>query len=258
MKIVVFVKQVPDSTATLSLDDGHINWGDAPLVINPWDEFAVEAALLQKEALGGDVIAVSLGDENARVALKHALAMGCTDAILISDPALAQADSQIIAHVLASALGKIGDVDLAVFGRQSIDGESGVVATQTARVLSWPMLSLVAAIRKSEPGKSIQVERALEAGRQVVEAALPAVLTISKEFADPRFPSFMGLRKSAKANITQWALGDLGLSPAPSQVFWSELSLPPKIEVQTEFIQGSSAQEIAEKLVEKILMEKVL
>ncbi|MHC1781863.1 MAG: hypothetical protein AB9891_03685 [Anaerolineaceae bacterium] len=258
MKIVVFVKQVPDSTAALTIEDGHISWGDAPLVINPWDEFAVEAALLQKEATDGEVIAVSLGGENAKEALKHALAMGCNDAILISDPALAQADSQVIAHALASAVTKIGDVELTVFGRQSIDGEAGVVSAQTARVLGWPMLSLTAAVRKLEPGKFIQVERALEAGRQTVEATLPAVLSISKEFADPRFPSFMGLRKAAKATITQWGLSDLGLSTEPSLVSWSDLSVPARVEIQTEFIKGSTPQEIAEILVEKILMEKVI
>ena len=96
MKIVVCVKQVPDSAAKVVVEGGKVTWGDAPLVINPWDEFAVEAALVQKEALDGEVIALSLGPEGAKDALKHALAMGCTDAILISDPALAGSDSQAI------------------------------------------------------------------------------------------------------------------------------------------------------------------
>ena len=89
MKIVVFVKQVPDSAAKVVVENGQVTWGDAPLVINPWDEYAVEAALQQKEAHGGEVIAVSMGKEGETEALKHALAMGCNEAILISDPALA-------------------------------------------------------------------------------------------------------------------------------------------------------------------------
>jgi len=138
LKIVVCVKQVPDSAAKVVVEDGRITWGDAPLVINPWDEFAVEAALMQQEALGGDVIALSIGGESAKEALKHALAMGCGEAILVSDPALASSDSQGIARVLAAAIRKIGDVDLTFFGKQAIDGDMGVTAAQTANVRSGP------------------------------------------------------------------------------------------------------------------------
>ena len=99
MKIVVCVKQVPDSAAKVVVEDGQVTWGDAPLVINPWDEYAVEAALLQGEAQGGDVIALTMGDEGAKDALKHALAMGCNEAVLVTDPALAGADSQAVAKV---------------------------------------------------------------------------------------------------------------------------------------------------------------
>ena len=87
MKIAVCVKQVPDSAARLVAVDGKANWGDSPLIINPWDEYAVEAALQQSEAHNGSVIAVSIGGENSKEALKHALAMGCSEAILISDEA---------------------------------------------------------------------------------------------------------------------------------------------------------------------------
>jgi electron transfer flavoprotein beta subunit len=258
LKIIVFVKQVPDSTASISVENGKVSWGDSPLVINPWDEIAVEAALLQREAAGGEVIAISLGAESAKEALKHALAMGCNDAVLVSDPALSNVDSQVIAQVLAKVVSKVGNVDLAIFGKQSIDGEAGIIAAQTARVLSWPIHSLVAAIRKLEPGNVIQVERVIEVGRQVVEAALPAVISVGKEYAEPRYPSFMGMRKASKANIPVWSLNDLGLGVMPSQVKWFDLVAAPQPEVQTEIIRGSSPQEIAEKLVEKILAEKVL
>ena len=118
MKIVVCVKQVPDSAATVVVEDGKVTWGDAPLVINPWDEYAVEAALRLTEEHGGDVVALSLGGEDAKEALKHALAMGCSEAILISDPALAGSDTQAVARVLAAALQKIGDADAVVFGKR--------------------------------------------------------------------------------------------------------------------------------------------
>jgi len=126
LKIVVCVKQVPDSAATMSVENGKVSWGDAPLVINPWDEYAVEAALQLSEAHGGDVVAVSMGDENAKEALKHALAMGCSEAILVNDPALAGADSQAAARILAAAVQKVGDVDAVAFGKQAIDSDTGL------------------------------------------------------------------------------------------------------------------------------------
>ena len=90
MNIVVCIKQVPDSAAKVTVEGGQVSWGDAPLVMNPWDEYAVEAALVQGEALGSDVTVISLGGESAKEALKTALAMGCNQAILVSDPALGQ------------------------------------------------------------------------------------------------------------------------------------------------------------------------
>lgn len=259
LKIVVCVKQVPDSAAKVIAENGKVTWGDAPLVINPWDEFAVEAALLQQETHGGEVIALTIGGESAREALKHALAMGCGQAILVSDPALASSDSQAVAKVLAAALRKIGDVDLAFFGKQAIDGDMGVTAAQTARVLGWPVLSLVSVIQALDPGgQSIRVSRATEEGRQVVEAKFPVALSVGKDIAEPRYPSFMGIRKASRADIPTWSLADLGIPAPASVVKWPELINPPVREVLTEIITGDSPQDIAEKLADKILAEKVL
>ena len=166
MKIVVCVKQVPDSTAKVVVEAWKVSWGDAPLVINPWDEYAVEAALQQKEALGGTITAVTIGDESTRETLKRALAMGADEAILINDPALVNLDTQSIARVLAAAIQKIGGVDMAFFGRQAIDGDAGLVPAQAARVLGWPALTL-AAVFKIE-GTYVRVERSVEEGRQIV------------------------------------------------------------------------------------------
>lgn len=258
MKIVVCVKQVPDTAAKVTVENGRVNWGDAPLVINPWDEFAVEAALVQKEALGGDVIAVSMGGENAKEALKHALAMGASEAILVSDPAIGAADSQATAKVLAAAIQKVGGVDLAFFGRQAVDGDQGVTAAQTARVLGWPLLSLVSVIQPDPGAGTIRVERSIEEGRQVVEGKLPAVVSVVKDIGEPRYPSFMGIRKASRATIPVWSLADLGIPAPASVIHWPEVINPPAREVVTEMISGESPQEIAEKLAEKILAEKIL
>jgi electron transfer flavoprotein beta subunit len=257
LKIVVCVKQVPDSAAKVVVQDGEVSWGEAPLVINPWDEYAVEGALMLAEEHGGDVTVVTMGGESAQEALKHALAMGCKEAVLISDPALAGADSFVTAQVLAAAVRKIGEVDLVVFGRQAIDGDAGVTAAQTARVLGYPALTLIAAIRASENGRLV-VERAVEEGRQVVSSSPPAVLSFVKDIGEPRYPSFMGIRKASRAQIPTWSVSDLGLDVPASKTRWPEITNPPAREITTEMISGASPQEIAEQLADKILAEKVL
>jgi electron transfer flavoprotein beta subunit len=259
LKIVVCIKQVPDSAAKVRVEGGQVTWGDAPLVMNPWDEYAVEAALQQKEALGGDVVAITMGGESAKEALKTALAMGCSEAILVSDPAMSGADSQATAQVLAAAIRKVGEVDIAFFGRQAIDGDMGVTAAQTARVLGWPALTLVSKIDSVDAaGRTIRVERSIEEGRQILEGKLPVVMSVSKDIGEPRYPSFMGIRKASRANIPAWSLSDLGVQAPASRVRWPEVMNPPAREVTTEMITGDSPQEIAEKLADRILEEKVL
>jgi electron transfer flavoprotein beta subunit len=257
LKIVVCVKQVPDSAARVVVEDGQISWGDAPLVINPWDEYAVEAALNQKEAYGGSVTVLSMGKEDEKEAIKHALAMGCDEAILLSDPALAGADGGAAARVLAAAIQKIGDVDLVIFGKQAIDSDTGTAPSMTARVLGWPALTLVSAIDGVDEGV-IKVQRAIEEGRQLVAAKLPASLSIIKDYGEPRYPSFMGIRKAARAQVPVWNLGDLGIQAPTAVVSWPDVMNPPEREITNEIIQGDSPQEIAEKLADKIMAEKLL
>jgi electron transfer flavoprotein beta subunit len=256
LKIVACIKLVPDSAAKVVVEDGQVSWGDAPLVINPWDEFAVEAALQQKEAHGGEVIAVTMGGENSKEALKHALAMGCDQAILISDEALKGIDTGGTARVLAAAVQKVGEVDMVFFGRQAIDGDAGITPAQTARVLGLPFLGLT--VKLELEGESVKVERAIEEGRQIVKADLPAVFSVAKDFAEPRYPSFMGIRKASRAEIPAWSLADLGIEAPTPVVEWPELMNPPSREVTCEFIEGDSPEEIAETLADKLIGEKVL
>ncbi len=256
MKIVVCIKQVPDSTAKMSVEGGKVSWGDAPLIMNPWDEYAVEAALQQKEALGGTLTAISIGDESTKEALKRAVAMGADDAILISDPALGYLDTQATAQILTAAIKKIGAVDMAFFGRQAIDADAGLVPVQTARLLGWPALTLASVI-KIDAG-NVRVERGVEEGRQVVTAKLPVLFSLTKDFGEPRYPSFMGIRKAARAEIPSWSLSALGISAPASVIAWTEIMNPPVKEVTCEFITGGSPEEIAETLATKIMAEKVL
>lgn len=260
MNIVVCIKQTLDTAATLTLVDGKAAWGDAPLVLNPWDEFAVEQALLTKEAEGGQVTAICLGPESAEEALKQALAMGCDEAILIQDPAFDTADSLVASRVLAAAIEKLDSPDLIFFGKSAVDTDTGVTGPQVARRLGWPSLNLVAAIPELDAGaKTIKVERLLEEGRQVVSGPLPAVVSVVKEINEPRYPSFMGIRKASKAEIPRWSAADIGLEgdfqPA---LTWPEILAPEKVGTEVEIIEGGDPVEIAGKLADRLFEEKVL
>ncbi|HSG41567.1 MAG TPA: electron transfer flavoprotein subunit beta/FixA family protein [Anaerolineales bacterium] len=257
MKIIACIKQVPDSEAKVKAEDGQVTWGESPLVINPFDEYAVEGALLTKEANDGTTVtALCIGPESAKDALKHALAMGADNAILVSDPALEEIDQVAAARVLAAAIQKIGDADMVVFGRQTLDNGSGLTTAQAARVLGWPMLGLAGQI-KVEDG-SVQIERVIEEGRVNVNAKMPVVLSVVQSIGEPRYPSFMGIRKASKADIPIWSLADLGMDAPATVVTRTELMNPPVDDTEIEMIEGETPEAIAEALVEKIIAEKVL
>jgi electron transfer flavoprotein beta subunit len=256
LKIIACIKQVPDSEAKVRAEGGKVSWGDAPLVINPFDEYAVEGALQQREAQGGTVTALCLGPETAKEALKHALAMGADDAILVSDSTLENLDTQGAARVLAAAIQKIGNVDMVVFGRQTLDNGAGLTPAQTARVLGWPMLGLAGQIKVQDG--SVSVDRVIEEGRQTVSAKLPSVVSVVQSIGEPRYPSFMGIRKASKATIPVWSLSDLGVNAPETAVKRAEVMNPPVQETKIEIITGETPAEVAEKLADKILAERIL
>jgi electron transfer flavoprotein beta subunit len=253
LKIIVCIKLVPDTAASVTVENGKVSWGDAQLIINPWDEYAVEAALQMKEATGGSVTAISIGSEGANEALKHALAMGCDEALLINETT--DLDTQGIARILAAAVAKLEGAGLVFFGRETTDGNSGLVAAQTARLLGVTSLSLVAKIKFEDD--LIHVERVIEEGRQILAAKPPAVVSITKDFGEPRYPSFMGIRKASRAVIPVWQLADLGLKPSAPIISTVEVFNPPTRQTTCEMITGSP-EEIANTLANLILAEKIL
>ena len=262
MHIVVCIKQVPDSAAVLKVDEaGKVSWGDAPLIVNPWDDYAVEEALLIKEKHGGKVTAITMGPEGAKDALKDPLAKGADAAILLSDAAFARVDGLGVATVLAAAIKKLGDVDLVLFGQSSIDAQTGMTPAAVARRLGFGALTFVAKIRALDPaGKAITVERLLEEGKQVVASKLPAAVSVIKDINAPRYASFMGIRKAAKAAIPIWSAADLGLDAAAlaPRVDWARTYAPPPREGACEMVTGDTPQATAAALADKIMAEKIL
>jgi len=262
LHIVVCIKQVPDSAAVLKVDEaGKVSWGDAPLIVNPWDDYAVEEALRIKEKHGGKVTALTLGPEGAKDALKDPLAKGADAAILLSDAAFAKVDGIGVANVLAAAIKKLGDVDMVLFGQSAIDTQTGMTPAAIARKLGFVPLAFVAKIRELDPGaKKIVVERLLEEGKQVVASRLPATVSVIKDINEPRYASFMGIRKAAKATIPVWTAADLGLDAAAltPRVDWVRTYAPPPREGTCDVVTGDTPQAIAAALADKIMGEKIL
>jgi electron transfer flavoprotein beta subunit len=265
MHIVVCTKHTPDTEAKMSVDAaGNVSWGTSPLIINPWDEYAVEEALKLRDQHGGTVTVISMGPDEALEALKHAVAMGCDEAVRVWDDDCAGSDTLATSYVLAQAIRKMGDVDLVLFGKSAIDAQTWQIAPAVARRLSVPALMYVIKIAELDAdGKSITVERLLEEGRQVVSAPLPAVVGTTKGINEPRYTSFMGIRKAAKMEYPVWTLVDIGaeadkVGVAGSGVHWPEVFVPPVREGEAAIIQGETVEESAQLLVEKLLAEKVV
>jgi electron transfer flavoprotein beta subunit len=265
LHIVVCTKYTPDSEAKMSVDGkGNVSWGDSPLIINPWDEYSVEEALLLRDEYGGTVTVISMGSEEALEALKHAVAMGADEAIRIWDDACAGSDTLATSYVLAKTIEKMGDVDLILCGKSAIDAQTWQTGVALATRLGYPSLMYTIKITKLDPDEgSITVERLLEEGRQVVDAPLPAVVGTIKGINEPRYTSFIGIRKAAKMDYPLWTLEDIGadpekVGPSGSGVRWPEVFEPPVREGEAEIIEAETVEEEAEILVEKLLAEKVI
>jgi electron transfer flavoprotein beta subunit len=265
LHIVVCTKHTPDSEAKMSVDEaGNVSWGESPLIINPWDEYAVEEAMVLRDEHGGKVTVISMGPEEALEALKHAVAMGCDEAVRVWDEACVGSDTLATSYVLAKAIEKMGDVDLVLFGKSAIDAETWQTASALAHRLGVPSLMYVINIAELDPdAKTITVERLLEEGRQVVEAPLPAVVGTTKGINEPRYTSFIGIRKAAKMEYPVWSLADIGaeadkVGAAGSGVRWPQVFAPPVREGEAEIVQADTVEEAAMLLVDKLLAEKVV
>ena len=209
MNIVVNVKQTFDTEAKIVLDGkGNIDGSGVNLVINPYDEFAIEEALKLKEKYGGEVTVVSVGGEKAETSVRTALAMGCDKAVRIDDPALAGADEWALAEVLAKAVSEL-PYDLLLAGRIAVDDGSGQVAVRMADALGVPSVSSI--LKLEIEGDTARVTREIDGGTELLEVKLPAVLTAQKGLNEPRLPSMKGIMGAKRKEIAVRSLADLGL-----------------------------------------------
>ena len=208
MKIVVTVKQVPDPNSTLSLEADNSISREKEVVLDPGDECGVEEGLQLKEAHGGEVVLVSMGPERAKDAIRKGLSMGADRAVLVTDPALAGADALTTAKVLAAAIRK-EEPDLVICGTESYDGSTGMVPPMLAELLGFPQLTFAKKVEVD--GSTIKVHRQTADGYQIVEAAAPALISVTAAIAEPRYASLKGIMAARSKEIKQVALSDLGV-----------------------------------------------
>jgi electron transfer flavoprotein beta subunit len=247
MKILVAVKQVPD-TATqvkISSDPKQIDTAGITWIVSPYDEFAIEEALRIKEKRGqGEVVAVSLGPDRAKEALRSALAMGCDRAIHVNDPALAAADTLTTARALAAVV-KQESPQLVLCGRQAIDDDAGAVGAQLAEVLGWPCASWIMEEAVDGDGKTIRVGRQVEGGLEIFDLPLPAVASAQKGLNEPRYPTLKGIMGAKKKEIKEVKAADVGMAAEPPVLSVVKLeSLPPR--PPGRIIQGEPAEAVKE------------
>lgn len=225
MRIIVCVKQVPDTTEVrIDPSTGTLIRSGVPSIINPEDRLALETALTLKEQQGAEVIVLSMGPPQAADALLEALAMGADKAILLSDRAFAGADTAATSYALAQAVKKIGGYDILFAGRQAIDGDTAQVGPQLAELLHVPQVTYVQQI-KMISDNACHLERVLENGIEIIECQLPALFTILKVPCPPRYPSIRGIIKANEEGVVVWTAQDvladanrLGLKGSPTQV----------------------------------------
>ncbi len=264
MKIAVCIKQVPDTEAEVKWDlqKGTLKREDMDSITNPFDEFALEEALLTKEKYDAEIVALTMGPDKSTDVLRNALALGVDEVYQLNDPAFAGSDVLATSYVLSKAIEKIGGIDMVLCGKQSTDGGSGVVASEIAARLGFSQLNYVWKIEEVDgAGKKIKVQRAIEGGLEIVEAKLPAVVSVAKGINEPRLPNLMGIRKASKIQIPAWTAGDIGADAAKVGTAGShgkviELTTPPP-RAAGEMLAGE-IDEMTTTLVGKLIDLKVI
>lgn len=267
MHTVVCVKQVPNpelAAGQFRLDEQAqkvVPVTGGQLVMSPFDEQAVEAALRIRDTHPGAKITVmSLGPESTRNVLKHGLAMGADEGVLLADTAFVDADGYTTALTLAAAIKKIGNVDLVLTGRQAADWDAGVVGFGIGELLGLPVISFAQEVQ-IEDGVA-RVERVLDDGTEIVEAALPAVVTVSNELGTPRTPNLRETMRAARKPVAVWSASDLGLAAetvgaAGARCVRERMFIPMK-QNRCELIAGSSPEEQAAGLAQRLCEAKLI
>jgi electron transfer flavoprotein beta subunit len=265
MNIIVLVKQVIDPEAppsSFKIDDSsnRAEMRGAPPVIDPYGEYAVEAALRVKEAKGGKITVMSLGINLLREVVKKPLSMGADELILLEDEAYVGGDSWSTAYAMAMAIKKSGGYDLIMCGREASDTNAGQTGAGIAEILGLPCVALARKIDVTD--STAKVERVTADGYEVVEVPFPAVITVSNEIGEPRYPTIKGIMVAKKIEPIVWKPADIGVEASQVGSAGQKGKLfklyQPVYEGKCEFSEGETPEEAAADLAQKLRGAKIL
>jgi electron transfer flavoprotein beta subunit len=228
MKIGVCVKKVPDTETRIKIgaDEKHIVMDGVSFILSPYDEYAIEEALQIKERLGqGEVVLITVGDDEAVKILRNGLAMGADRAVQVHDPAVHLNEPYDVARVLAQVIRTEG-LQIVLFGKQGVGQDFQQVPALVAEILQWPQVSVITKLELN--GEELTAHREIEGGEEIVGCRLPAVISTQKGLNTPRYASLKGIMAAKKKTVEAKTLGDLGLSPLTERS-WEivRLEMPP-------------------------------
>jgi electron transfer flavoprotein beta subunit len=259
MNIIVCVKQVidpeaPPSSFKIDAATNKAEMRGATPVLDPYGQYAVEASLKIKEAKGGIITVLSLGSGLMREVVKKPLAMGADKLILLEDEAFIAGDSWSTAGALAAAVKKIGQYDIILCGREASDTNSGQTGVAIAEILGLPCITLARKIEITE-SKAV-IERVTSSGYDVVEVPLPAVVTVSNEVGEPRYPTIKGIMAAKKIEPVVWKPADINIDRSNTGIAGRRLKIKklfqPVNEGKCEFAAGETPEEMAANLALKL------
>jgi len=218
MRIVVCVKQVPDTTnVKINPETNTLMREGVESIVNPFDEYALEQALVLKDRLGAHVTAISMGPPQAKTVLREALARGADDAFLVSSRAFGGADTLATSYTLAAAIRTAcggRTPDLVLFGKQAIDGDTAQVGPGVSEFLDVPLVTYVKGLQATETG--FEAVSVMDDGEHTVAGTWPVVMTVLKEGAEPRFAPLAGAMRAARCEIA--VLDEKAVSADPRRI----------------------------------------
>jgi electron transfer flavoprotein beta subunit len=228
-----------------------------PPVVNGFDENAVEAALLIKDSLGATVTVVSVGHDFALDVMKKPLSMGADRLVLVDDAAVDNLDAYATAYALSETIKKIGEYDLVLCGIQASDYDNAHVPLGVAEMLGLPCVTSARKIEVSN--RSLSLQKSIDDGYQVVSCPTPAVVTVTSELGEPRYPTLRGIMTASRKTPTVWSVSDIGLDPdllAP-RIEIAEMFMP--VQEQTcEIIEGEDGADAGRKLALRLREERLI
>jgi len=269
LRIVVCIKQVPDTTQVrIDPETNTLVREGIPAIINPFDLHAIEVGVQLKERYGGTCAMVCMGPPQAVEALQKALSFGADEGVLLSDRALVGSDTLATSAALAAAIRKLDErqkVDLVLCGKQTIDGDTAQVGPGIATRLGFSQVSYVGRVESVDLDKrTVRARRILEGAEEVVEAPLPALLTVLKEAGEPRYAALPAVIKGLRTSIPVWGVGNMdisaqevGLAGSPTQV--RRIFAPPQRE-RGEILAADDGNpdRVAKVLLDRLIADGLL